>query len=220
VNGNISSKLVITQTPLTANVAWDDGDTFDPQSGELAGLKDLRDSVIPGYQNNLDQLAYNLASEVNRLHNPGGVAGQDFFTAIPLQLGAAGQITVNPAMNTLSNIMGTATLPEDGSIAKSIADLAHSAVTNLGNITFNEFYTQKAAELGLFTNKAAGYASDRNLVIKSLAEQRESLEGVSLDEEATNLVAAQKSFEAATRLVNVIDDMLDRVINGMGLVGR
>ena len=84
----------------------------------------------------------------------------------------------------------------------------------------NEYYTQKAAELGLFTRQAEGYAQDRSQVTKALGDQRESFEGVSLDEEAANLVKAQKAFQAATRVMNAMDDMMDRIINGMGLVGR
>jgi flagellar hook-associated protein 1 len=220
VNGNVASQLVTSKTGTLATIAWDDSDTFSPQSGEITGLLDLRDNVLPGYQATLDKLAFNLVSEVNKLHNPTGVAGQDFFTPILTEGGAAGTIHVAPAMSTLSNIMGTATLPEDGSIAKAIAGLSTTSLGALGNTTFNQFYTQKAAELGLFTRQADGHANDRSIVIKALASQRESVEGVSLDEEAANLVQAQKAFQAATKLVTVCDEMLDRVINNMGLVGR
>jgi flagellar hook-associated protein 1 len=72
----------------------------------------------------------------------------------------------------------------------------------------------------LFTQKAEGYSNERSRVLQSLSDQRESLEGVSLDEEAANMVKAQKAFQAATRMVNTIDEMLDRIINNMGLVGR
>jgi flagellar hook-associated protein 1 FlgK len=50
--------------------------------------------------------------------------------------------------------------------------------------------------------------------------QRLSVTGVSLNEEAANLVKAQKAYEAAARLMNAIDEMLDKIINGLGLVGR
>jgi flagellar hook-associated protein 1 len=53
-----------------------------------------------------------------------------------------------------------------------------------------------------------------------LKSQRDSLTGVSLDEEAANLVKSQRAYEAATRLMTVIDQMLDTIINNMGIVGR
>ncbi len=227
VQGPLANKLTVVRSPLDASIAWEDGSAFTPTSGELAGLIDLRDKVIPDYQDKLNQLAYNLTIQVNALHNPAAapvppdVAGKDFFVSLATQKNAAALISVNPEMNDLTNILGsTAASPGDGRIAKAIAGLKQTAVAGLGNATFNEFYTQKASELGLFTNKAIGYAKDRALTMEALSNQRESLEGVSLDEEAANLIKAQKAFQAATRMVNVMDEMMDRIINNMGLVGR
>jgi flagellar hook-associated protein 1 FlgK len=230
VDGGSTFKLNVNRTALGTTITWADGDTFTPATGELAGLFDLRDNVIPKYQGNLDQLAYNLITETNKIHNPTvpgsnppyNDPGLNFFNSVASATGAAGLIAVNPAMDTLSNIMGasSAAYPEDGTIARNIAALQGTAIAGLGGVTMNEYYTQKAAELGLFTQKAEGYSRDRSLIAKALSDQRESLEGVSLDEEAANMVKAQKAFQAATRMVNAIDEMLDRVINNMGLVGR
>lgn len=230
VDGGNVMKLNITRSAVSSTITWADGGAFAPTSGELAGLIDLRDTVIPNYQQNLDQLAYSLATQVNAIHNPGGTpsdppyhaAGMDFFNPLPGGVtGAAGLIGVNPAMSSLGNIMGaSAAYPEDGSIARLIANIQSAPMAALGNVSLNEFYTQKAAELGLFTRQAQGYAQERGLVASALGQQRESVMGVNLNEEAANMVKAQKAFEAATRMVNVMDDMLDRIINGMGLVGR
>jgi flagellar hook-associated protein 1 FlgK len=226
VDGPNTNALTITRTALSTTIAWSDGSAFTPANGELVGLFDLRDNVIPGYQANLDQLAYTLTTEVNKVHNPTVTtppydANQDFFVQLAGPAGAAGLMTVNPLMDTLSNIMGAASASlEDGTIARNISGLQQTAMAGLGNVSMNEYYTQKSAELGLFTQKALGYSKERNLVTKSLSDQRESLEGVSLDEEAANMVKAQKAFQAATRMVNTIDEMLDRIINNMGLVGR
>ena len=54
----------------------------------------------------------------------------------------------------------------------------------------------------------------------ALAQQREAVVGVSLDEEAVNLAKAQKAYEAAARVMTTVDQMIDTVINGMGVVGR
>ena len=226
VSGGDASHLTVTQSPMLATIAWQDGNAFKPVSGEIAGLLDLRDNVVKGFQDNLDTLAYNLAQQVNAIHNPGAgasdppyaAAGMDFFTQPATVNGAAGAIAVNPAMSTLSNIMGaSAAYPEDGEIAQKIAQLQGAPLAALGNVSLNGYYTQKAAELGLFTKTAADYSSDRSQVVQALSDQRESLSGVSLDEEAANLMKAQKAFEAASRMVTTMDEMLDKIINSMGV---
>ena len=236
VSGAEVHKLVATQGTLLTTVAWDNGDAFSADSGQLKALQDLRDNVIPQYQASLDKLALNLANEVNSLHNPASpathdpvyAAGMNFFTyslsATPDPTnpakGAAASLAVNTQMENLDNILGaSAAYPSDGSIATSIAGLQNQTIANLGNIRFNEYTTQKAAELGLFTRQAESYSNDRSLVVKALEDQRQSLEGVNLDEEAANLVKAQKAFQAATRMVNVMDDLMNRIINGMGRAG-
>jgi flagellar hook-associated protein 1 FlgK len=56
--------------------------------------------------------------------------------------------------------------------------------------------------------------------LNSLKDLQASESGVSLDEEAANLINAQKSYEACARVLTTIDEMLDKLINGTGLVGR
>jgi flagellar hook-associated protein 1 FlgK len=51
-----------------------------------------------------------------------------------------------------------------------------------------------------------------------LTKDRESVNGVSLDEEAANLLTYQRSYQASIRMMTAVDDMLDRVINHMGSV--
>jgi flagellar hook-associated protein 1 FlgK len=226
VGGPEFSRVKATQGALTTDLTWEsDGQAFVPTTGELAGLLDLagaqtppQKNVIQTYHAALDQLAGALISQVNATFNPTNAAGLNFFQ----DDGTATQgdsIQVNPAMNNLNNIL-SGMLPGDNTIPVAVAALKNTAVASLGGIRMNEFYTQKTAELGLFTKQAIGYSKDKNLVLKALGDQRDSLEGVSLDEEAANLMKSQKAFEAAARMVNVMDDMLDRIINGMGLVGR
>ena len=63
-------------------------------------------------------------------------------------------------------------------------------------------------------------AKNEQLLSDHLSEQRQSVGGVSLDEETTNLIRYQHAYNAAARVVTTVDEMLDRVINNMGLVGR
>jgi flagellar hook-associated protein 1 FlgK len=70
-----------------------------------------------------------------------------------------------------------------------------------------------------------GAVADRNLGIQQVITAqvdaaRESVAGVNIDEEMTNMLSYQHAYSAAGRLVTAIDEMLDQLINRTGLVGR
>jgi flagellar hook-associated protein 1 FlgK len=69
------------------------------------------------------------------------------------------------------------------------------------------------------TKRASDNSYQHGLVVKALSDQRESVAGVSLDEEAANMAKAQKAYQAAARVLTAYDDLLDLVINRMGRVG-
>jgi flagellar hook-associated protein 1 FlgK len=90
---------------------------------------------------------------------------------------------------------------------------------NGGTATLNQAYLAQIGTLGHQVQRADNGQRDTQLLLDSLSAQRESVSGVSLDEEAAQLVQSQRAYEAAARLMSAVDDMLDRVINGMGRVG-
>jgi len=231
VNGHSTFKLVVDSNQPMAAVKWEDGQTFTASTGEMAALLDVRDGVIVDMTNALDNLAYNLVQAVNQIHNPDpatapsdppyAAAGMDFFQPLTTVTGAAGSLKVNPAMETLSNIMGaSAAYPGNGDIALSIANLRSATQTALDGMSFNSFYTKSVASLALETKNAEAYASNAKNVAGAIKTSRDSYSGVSLDEEAANMIKTQRAYQAAARMVNVMDEMLDTIINGMGLVGR
>jgi flagellar hook-associated protein 1 FlgK len=63
-------------------------------------------------------------------------------------------------------------------------------------------------------------ASDSENLMTAMDEQREQIAGVNLDEEAANMVKFQRAYQAAVRLMNVFDEMLDQVVNTLGMAGR
>ncbi|NWN98688.1 MAG: flagellar hook-associated protein FlgK, partial [Bacillus sp. (in: Bacteria)] len=58
------------------------------------------------------------------------------------------------------------------------------------------------------------------VLVDSVEYNRQSVSGVSLDEELTNMITFQHAYNASARMITVIDEMLDKIINGMGVVGR
>jgi flagellar hook-associated protein 1 len=218
--------------PLTG-IQWSDGQPFVSGSagmaglanGELAGLIDARDRVIPAQLAGLNETAGSVANVVNALHTAGfglnGSTGVSFFTPFT-STDYALEISVN--ITNLSDIAAAGSAgsaPGDGSTALSLANLQYSQYTwTNGEVsTINQFYTGRVGELGLEGQTATKAAADRKMVAETLDKQRQSESGVSLDEEAAKLMQSQRSYQAATRLINAIDDMMDRIINGMGRVG-
>jgi flagellar hook-associated protein 1 FlgK len=61
---------------------------------------------------------------------------------------------------------------------------------------------------------------NQTLLVDQLENRRESTSGVSLDEEMANMIKYQHSYTAAARIINTMDEMLDLIVNRLGLVGR
>jgi flagellar hook-associated protein 1 FlgK len=237
VTNNTNSNLV--------DIQWSDGSTLTPQTGELKGLFNARDVEIKGQQDGLDQLAQTLSDQVNLVHNhgfsmhdPSGIptppppplppdaTAYNFFKLNNPPGSVASRLAlddhISDTTNGLANIAaaeGPNYAPGDGNNAKKLSDLQHSKVLVGGTTTMNDYYAQQIAELGLIVRRAETSAADHKDIMKSLNDTRDQVGGVSLDEEATKLMQSQKAYNAAARVLTTIDDMLDRVINGMGRVG-
>ncbi len=229
VVGSTAFELETSPDPANNNLAsvtWvDDGQVLDAPSGEIASLFDVRDRVVPDQLSGLNTLAYELATRVNTLHRGGyglnNATNLDFFEPFTTTDYAL-EIRISDNLNDLNNLAAAGGMdsPGDGSQAAAIHDISAGLFMNGGTTTLNQYYTQKIGELGVEVKTASDRASDKLMTASYLKAQHESAVGVSLDEEAANLVKSQRAYQAAARLMNVMDDMLDRVINGMGLVGR
>jgi flagellar hook-associated protein 1 len=132
-------------------------------------------------------------------------------------------IGVNSQILANSNLLATAAAPNaagDGSIARLISNVKTEKLLDGSQDTINEFYTSKTAEFGLTLNSVQTKLKNHDLVADAIDTQRQSVAGVNLNEEAANMETSQKAYEAAARLMTTVDEMLNTIINGMGLVGR
>ena len=82
------------------------------------------------------------------------------------------------------------------------------------------FYANLVSVLGSDVNSAKGLADSSGLLNTHLEQLRQSTSGVNLDEEVSNMNAAQHAYQAAARCITTIDEMLDTLINRTGMVGR
>jgi flagellar hook-associated protein 1 FlgK len=106
-------------------------------------------------------------------------------------------------------------------LAQVLAGLAGTSIsTNSGPSTMGDQYARQIASLGVESQTARSQSVNQGVLINQLDTQRQSVSGVSLDEETINLITYQKAYQAAARIVTVMDEMLDTLINNTGRVGR
>jgi flagellar hook-associated protein 1 FlgK len=202
------------------DVYWDDGQKLVPTSGELKGTLDVRDKVLVDQLNGLNTFANGLITQVNAIHRIGfglnNATGMDFFEG-----SNASDIAVNRLLDGASIATSSgANQAGNSDIALQLAALKTVKGMKAGTATLNEFYNSQISDLAVTTRRASENAYQHGLVAGALSDQRESVVGVSLDEEAAEMAKAQKAYQAAARVLTAYDDLLDLVINRMGLVGR
>jgi flagellar hook-associated protein 1 FlgK len=204
---------------------WSDASAVSLGKGQLGALLNVRDTTMTGYLGQIDMLAKGVADAVNAVHVTGtdsyGVAGLPFFTYTAGK--EASTIAVNAAIVADPRTIAAASAanqPGDGSIAGAIADLRLGKIFAAGTQTAGDFYAGFIATIGSDTKQANEMSTNQNLVVAHLQTQQQSYSGVSLDEEATDMLRFQRAYQAAARVITTVDEMLDTLINRTGIVGR
>jgi flagellar hook-associated protein 1 len=196
-----------------------DGIDVTSNSGKLRGLLDARDTAIPAVQAKLDTLATDLIAQVNAIHSTGydlnGNPGLAFFTgtnATDIALNSA--ISADPSKIAASSAAGAV---GNSTNALAIADLQSTASAGLNGATLDQFYANIVSVLGSDVAQAQGMAQSNGLLNSHVESQRQGVSGVNIDEEVTNMTAAQHAYQAAAKVISVIDSMLDTLINNTGI---
>lgn len=210
----VQGTVAFTGTAITAGspVA-----TLALGSGSIRGALNARDNGVQTLRDNLDALARQLVTSVNAAYNPSATVGGNFFTATGL---TAGTFNVDPAV-TVSNLKASNGGPAgDNTVALAVAQLAHRPFSTAGgdliNGTFGNFFSQTVSRLGQSLASANARAEDQAGIEKLIRTQRDTVSGVSLDEEMADLMKFQRAFQASSRVFSVIDQLLDNVVNQLG----
>jgi flagellar hook-associated protein 1 len=182
--------------------------------GSLQGNVDVRDGEIQDLRYSLKNVADQLTTSVNEAYNSGG-SGGDFFAASP----SSGLIALDSDLDY--STLKTASNGDSGGndIALAVAAVASKdfAVSSGNAIdgTISGYYSKTASGFGESVASAEAKLSDQQTVEKLVTSQRDSVSGVSQDEEMTDLMKYQRGFQASSRVINVIDSLLDTVVNGL-----
>ena len=219
-------------------------------NGKMAGYRQLRDGGtagdigIPFLMEGLNTLARGIAKQFNDVHKQGwtmphdGVASATGVYLFDVEVVGgvedydsitAGNLTLSDAvLNDVYNIAAsskqidlTSDDPQDrnNENALKLAGLGTSSAT-MGNTSFEGYLKNLVVELGVGSAHTSNILTSQQALVTNLEERRASVSGVSVDEEMIQLMKYQHMYNASSRLITVIDEALDKLINGTGIVGR
>lgn len=179
-------------------------------TGELGGLLNVYSKDIPKTLGNLNTLAATLAKEVNAVHVTGfdlsNNTGNLFFTS---GSNGAASFAVDSAIRANSSLIASSSAanePGNGNLAQAIADL--SDAPTIGDQSIGDFQRTMVAALGTRIQETRFLSKSQQSVVNHLALKRESIAGVSIEEEMVRLMQLEQSFVTASRLVSTADELI------------
>jgi len=209
-----------------------DGKIVTETGGNIQGLMESYTVDYPNMLDRLNQMAYQLVTEFNKVHEQGdGIdpdgtgtipTGIDFFTPLASADNAASLISVSQdILDSVNNIAaaGKGMGSGDNTNAQALADvLANTPMTftmkngDTYKGTFKSFLESTIGEMGVNAQSANRMKANCQTLQDTAEQRRQSISGVSIDEEMTNLIQFQHTYSAAARMTSIINEMLDTII--------
>ncbi len=207
------------------------------KGGALGALLKTRNEDIVQLEKQVDELAHGLVHATNAIHRRGyanhpvptdaqgnpipnaagrQVTGLNFFKE-PLDMKRAAEYIdlsdeVKEDVNNIATAL-EANKPGDNRIALAISKLQHEKVLANGTTTFEEQYLKSVGHIGLQAGKAKINEEQSGGILAQAKSVKERLAGVSLDEEAANMIRYQNAYEASAKIMKASDDMFKAVLN-------
>lgn len=187
-------------------------------------------NIVSDIKNKLNSLVNIMLREINYIHKSGmnlkdpATSGEDFFVTInsgrPLEMG---NIKLNPNLSDLTNIAASKTGTDgDNSNALEIANLRNESLIHddTGYLSLDDYYQAIILNMGNNGSDSDRISESQGKLVQSADAYRTSITGVSMDEEMTNMMKFKYAYDAASRVLNIIDSMMETVVNRLGMVGR
>ena len=201
-NGQLQVQTATGGTPLSLT------------GGSIQGTIDARDGALKTLRDGLDTLASSLITQVNGIYSSGydlnGGTGAAFFTGTD-----AGTIAVNSALQTdpsLVQAAGVSGATGDNAVALALSKLGTQNVASLGNQTYSGAFAAQVGSFGFALSNANTQVANQSSVSTMLQNQRDSVSGVSLEEEMANLITFQQAYSASSKIMSTADQMLQTLI--------
>ena len=197
------------------------GTTLDITGGTMAGYQSMVGSTIPTLNTNLNNIANQLVTSVNAVYSTGatGSAGNFFAPAGT----TAATIAVQPAIVSAGTLVtGTSGTSGDNSDALAIANLqTHSFASGGGNTiqgTFGNYYNSNVVTaVGQQVSSLSTQQDTATLVYNNLMTQQQSVEGVSTDQQTSDLMIYQRAYQGIANVITVMNTLLNTVVTGLGI---
>ncbi len=181
--------------------------------GKLGAQITASSSDVQAARTGISLLADNLKASINSVYQQVDTTNNPQFFLVPA---AGSKLTLNPAI-TADTLKGSARTGAND-IALQIASLGTDAIAALGtNVTFVGHFNKTVTTLAQELNTTNIRLEDQKLSEEMAVSNRDSYSGVSQDEEMTDLMKFQRSFQASARHVNVVDTLLEQVVNRLGV---
>jgi len=225
VAGNQAFQLTTGTNPSTGmSQIYSQGSniTASITGGSLGGDIQVRDREIPGLEQKLDNLAATITVNVNAANKQGydlnGNQGDAFFTPFTSSTpgsnaGAAAAMSMNITDASLVAASSDGSAGSSGNL-QNFTNLKSQHLVD--GQTINSYYANFAGGIGNSISTASASLDATNLVVQQLQTQQTSVSGVSLDEEAANLMKYQQAYQAAAQVVAAISNLTEFVINSLG----
>jgi flagellar hook-associated protein 1 len=202
-------------TPQTA-ILSSSGDDITSQltGGQLGAELNDNNNLLPSYVGGLNTLAQTLADQVNNALNNGidqnGAAPTTNLFAYNATTGAALTLSVNPLTpDQIAAALPGA--PGGNGNALALAALANSPVAS--GYTFAEAYGNLGAQVGSDLSTAQNNSTTDQALLSQSETLRQQISGVSLDQQAEDLMQFERSYDAVSKMLGVLNDLGLDVIN-------
>jgi flagellar hook-associated protein 1 len=185
-------------------------------SGSIQALSEMTVSHLPDLRDQLDGFTQAVVNEINAIHRTGYTATGDTNTNFFDSTGTTARtIRLTDAIKNSSDAIAAGETPEtgDNAVALRIAALATTRLGSIGNKTLRDFYTDIAASVGSGVSDATTGASVHESLVDHADTMRSGAGGVSIDEEMVNLISQQEAYSAASRMVQVANEMIQDILD-------
>ncbi len=229
VSGSLPGEPLDPADLEVSQIVWKrDSEPVDIKGGDVAARLEGRNRIVPEYYDYVESFITAICDEINQLHRSGygiddpSTTGIDFF----IYDFERRILRVNPELDPevgghLSRIAASSGQHAgDGTIAFAVARLKDKLVMEGGTESIPRFYQNLVARIGVATRNSGHMVEVHGATYRQCINSKDSVSGVSIDEELINLTRYQKVYQAASRFFTVVDEMLDTIINRTGIVGR
>jgi len=232
VTGGELTELSVMRTPpdpatgkkegrldIFSNGATPEKITDKIRMGRLGGLLDVRDKDITASQDNIDEIAYAISKNVNDIHVQGygkdGGTGRFFFKNLDGAERASELIDLSADVKENLGAIAVAkeaNAPSDNRLAIAISGLSTMKGMDGNDLSITDKYNSMVSEVAVKTAASEKSLIFQKDVLSQLESTRDSLSGVSLDEETANLVRYQHAYAANAKVLSVADELMQTVL--------